>query len=172
MGKLEKAVVEFHAAQWKPIEASGQRGHTSAWLRTWSPKRSQAVQLDLLALISPEMFKEFFLHELEVQCSVVEQTIFHLDGPDAIKHLDLVCTLPVRAIQWVHGAGHGPMTKWLPLLKDIQSRGKGLHISCESGEVETLLKELSSKGLYMATWASNRDEADALVKLAAKHAHE
>ncbi|MBN1810183.1 MAG: hypothetical protein JW909_14050 [Planctomycetes bacterium] len=174
MAKLEKAVVQFHDAFWEGIEANGQRGHASSWLSTWSPGRSNVIQLDLLALISPDMFREFFFHELVVQCGALENTIFHLDGPDAVKHLSILYDLPKNcaAIQWVYGAGNGPMTRWLDLLKQIQSHGMGLHLSCEPGEVETILTELSSKGLYLSVGARSTEEADAMVALASKLAHD
>lgn len=174
MARLEKAVGEFHEGFWEPIEANGQPGHASSWLRTWSPGRSNVIQLDLLALISPQMFEEFFYNELLVQCSVLDNTIFHLDGPDAIKHLPKLYELPANcpAIQWVYGAGNGPMSRWIPLLKEIQANGRGLHLSCGADEVETLLTELSAKGLYLATHAESREEADELVKLVGRLSHE
>ena len=169
MRKLETAVVAFHEGWWGPIEATGQKGHGTSWLDTWSPGRSNVIQLDLLALISPQMFRDFFYHELEVQCEALDDTIFHLDGPDAIVHLPVLYELQnVAAIQWVYGAGNGPMTRWMDLLKEIQSNGMGLHLSCEPGEVETLLRELSAKGLYLRTWTETPEEADELAKLAAE----
>ena len=60
----------------------------------------------------------------------------------------------------------------IPLLKEIQKNGKGLNLSCEAKEVETLLKELSSKGLFLATWVDDKQQADDLLKLAAKLTHE
>jgi hypothetical protein len=78
----------------------------------------------------------------------------------------------MRAIQWVPGAGALPMTRWIGLLKEIQSYGLGLHVGCTPGEVETLLRELSSKGLFIRTHAESREEADALVRLAERLAHE
>jgi len=178
MRGLEKAVREFHAAWWPLIEANGQRGHTTSWLTTWSPGRSNAIQLDLLAMISPEMFREFFLHELDVQCDALDQTIFHLDGPDAVKHLPVLYELSERhgrkpqGIQWEPGVGQRPMLKWIPLLKEIQSHGLNVWVSCDPQEVEKLLRELSSRGLFIRTWARGPEDADALVRLAATLAHD
>ena len=174
MAKLGKAVIDFHDAFWTAIETNGQQGHATSWLRVWSPGTSNAIQLDLLALISPDQFREFFFHELEVQCGALDNTIFHLDGPDAVKHLPVLYDLPDNcpAIQWVHGAGNGPMTRWLDLLKEIQSHGLGLHLSCEPGEVETLLSELSSRGLFLQVRAGSREEADGLLDLAARMARD
>ena len=174
MVKLEEGVARFYGGFWEYMEANGQKGHVCSWLNTWSPGRSGVAQLDLLALISPDMFRDFFYHELEVQCGFLDNIIFHLDGPDAIKHLPLLYELPgnVAAVQWVYGAGNGPMVKWIPLLTEIQSNGRGLHLSCVPDEVEILMKELSSKGLYLSTWADSPEEADDLVKLVERLTHD
>lgn len=185
MRKLEQAVVEFHEEWWEPIEASGQRGHTLSWLNTWTPGRSNVIQLDLLAAISPPHFQQFFQHELEVQIEVLDQTAYHLDGPDAIPHVPVLHEFlghtPDRSgdrerewvipIQWVPGVGAPPMGQWVPFLKELQAGGANLHLWCEAGEVETLLTELSSRGLCLWTWAGSVDEADSLVRLADKLAH-
>ncbi|MBN2302344.1 MAG: hypothetical protein JXN60_07515 [Lentisphaerae bacterium] len=171
MKYLEKALVRFNEAFQKKVKETGQNGHVTSWLRTWSPVFATPVQLDLLALISPAMFEEFFLNEVKLQCHVAENTIFHLDGPDAIKHLPIICELPVNAVQWVPGAGQKPMIAWLDLLKEIQSYGKGLHLSCHKDEVEVLVSELSSNGLYICTSADSPEEADELLKTARSLAH-
>lgn len=186
MAVLEKSVAAWHGAWWPLIEASGQRGHTCSWLDTWSPGRSNVIQLDLLAFISPAQFTEFFLHELELQINLLDQTVFHLDGPECIPHLpilhDLLGHMPDRSgdetrksvipIQWVHGAGHAPMVRWIPFLRDLQAQGANLHLWCEAREVETLVRQLSSRGLFLCTSAGSVEEADRLVKLAEALAHD
>ena len=181
MGKLEQTIIEFHEAVFGWIEASGQPGHTNSFLSVWSPGRSNVVQLDLLALISPAQFREFFYRELEVQCEYLDNALFHLDGPDALAHLPLLYDLldcrrggrsALRAIQWVPGEGNGPMTKWIPLLKEMQSNGAGLVVHCGPKEVETIMRELSSRGLFIATGAASKEEAEALVSLVRKLTHE
>jgi len=181
MGKLEKTIVEFHAVVFAWIEAGGQRGHTNSFLSVWSPGRSNVVQLDLLALISPAQFRKFFYRELEVQCEYLGNALFHLDGPDALAHLPLIYDLldckrrgrsALRAIQWVPGEGNGPMTKWIPLLKEMQSNGAGLVVNCGASEVETIMRELSSPGVFISTGAASKEEAEALVALVGKLTHE
>lgn len=172
MAELETAVLRFHSALRGPIEATGQPGHTCAWLQTWSPGYSNATQLDALALIAPDQFREFFRNELIAQYTVLDQAIFHLDGADAVKHLPLLCEIPALThIQWVHGDGKGPMTKWIPLLKEIQANGRGLHLRCGPREVETLVNELSSAGLYLSVAAGSIEEGEELLRIAAKKAH-
>ncbi|MFO7871543.1 MAG: hypothetical protein R6V03_08955 [Kiritimatiellia bacterium] len=169
--QMEKVLYRFNEAFRKRVEEMGQNGHVTSWLRAWSPVYSTPVQLDLLALISPQMFRDFFLDEVKLQCSIPDNAIFHLDGPDAVKHLDIICELPINAVQWVPGAGNGPMTKWLDLLKEIQARGKGLYIGCSRDELEIILKELSSNGLYICTGAESARQADELLRLGVRLAH-
>ena len=186
MGQLEAAVVRFHDTFFSLVETTGQRGHTSYWLRVWSPGRSQMMQLDLLALIAPKHFEEFFYHELEVNAEVLDSAIFHLDGPDAIKHLPILYRLleqtrakadgrkkfGVVSLQWQPGAGNFPMSNWIPLLQEMQRNGANIYVDCDPSEVEQMLTELSSKGLFLSTGAANKQEADHLVKLAGKLTHE
>ena len=186
MSQLEESVVQFHHEWWPLIEATGQRGHTTSWLNTWSPGRSNVIQLDLLAVISPAQFHRFFSHELEVQIRLLDNTIYHLDGPDAVVHLPLLHNLfghsPDRSsdkqrdsvipIQWVPGAGAPPMADWIPLLQQIQAQGANLHLWCQPEEVEPLARKLSSRGLFLSTSAATPQEADELLKLAARLAHD
>jgi hypothetical protein len=178
--------VQFHDEWWPLIEATGQRGHTTSWLNTWSPGRSNVIQLDLLAMISPAQFARFFSRELEVQMQALDNTVYHLDGPDAIPHLPALHSLfghtparsagadhdPVIPIQWVPGAGAAPMAGWIPLLKQIQAQGANLHLWCQPDEVEPLMTELSSRGLFLSTWSAGEEEAEELIKLVARLTHE
>ncbi len=185
MAQLEIAVVKFHEAFFPLVEETGQRGHTSCLRRIWSPGRSQMVQLDLLALISPAQFRDFFYGELEVQMRVLDSGVFHLDGPDAVKHLPALYELirgsrgaasgkrhGLAGIQWVYGAGNGPMTKWLPLLKGMQQNGANLDVSCDPDEVEPIMRALSSRGLFLETYADSKEDADDLVALVRRLTHD
>ena len=59
-----------------------------------------------------------------------------LDGPDAIRHLDSLLSLPkLSGIQWIPGAGSPSVSEWIPLLKRIQKAGKLQHLICQKGEV-------------------------------------
>jgi len=135
------------------------------WLGVWSSKPATDLQCDFSAMISPKMFRDLFLPGIEQQTRWVERTIYHLDGPDAIRHLDALLELPrLCAIQWVPGAGAPPALHWLPLLKRIQAGGKGLWVQALPSEVETLLRELQPEGLLLRVNCSTPGEADALME--------
>ena len=139
------------------------------WMGVWSDLPATDLQNDFSCLISPQMFEQFFLPSLEEQTHWVERTIYHLDGPDAIRHLDMLLSLPkLDGIQWVPGAGAAPMSHWIRLLRRIQAAGKLLMLFCEPWEVETLLTELEPEGLLLSTAAESEEEARELIRKAAR----
>jgi len=140
-------------------------GSYSHWMGIWSDQPSIDLQNDFSCLISPGMFEEFFLPALEQQTNWIERTIYHLDGPGAIRHLDLLLSLPeLDGIQWIPGAGAPPVSKWIRLLRRIQAAGKLLQLYCEPWEVETLLSELEPEGLLLSTYAASEEAAKELLK--------
>jgi hypothetical protein len=146
---------------------------TSTWLNVWSPGRWYPVSMDELALISPRMFREFFLDDILAQINWLDHSLFHLDGPDCILHLDILLEIPnLHGIQWVPGARYKSMLVWVPLLKRIQQAGKLIHITVPANEVEPLLQELSPKGLMLDNYCSTEDEAKDLLRKACRWTRE
>jgi len=134
------------------------------WMGAWSELPAADLQVDFSCMISPEMFDQFFLPFVEEQTRWVPRTIYHLDGPGAIRHLDsLLCLERMPAIQWVPGAGAPPQSAWLPLLRRIQARGKRLHLSCSPYEVPILLQELEPQGLCLMVHCESPEEADRVL---------
>ena len=68
--------------------------------------------------------------------------------------------------------GHPPTTAFIPELKRIQRAGKCLLISVSPDQIEPLMKELSSRGLYLLTWAATEDEARDIMKNVTKWMHD
>lgn len=135
------------------------------WIRIWSESPSTDLQCDFSIMISPEMFEEFFLPSIEKQTEWVGRTIYHLDGPGAVRHVDALLALPkLDGIQWIPGAGAPPVSEWIPLLQRIQSAGKLLQMYCEAWEVERLLAELRPEGLLLSTTCNSVEEAESLVR--------
>lgn len=140
------------------------------WMGVWSDRPSADLQCDFNVMISRAMFEEHFLPGIEQQTQWIERTIFHLDGPGAIRHLDALLALPrLTGIQWVPGDGKPPMSKWIPLLRRVQAHGKLLVLFCEPWEVETLLTELEPEGLLLNVTCDSEDEACGLLGKAAAH---
>ena len=83
-------------------------------------------QCDFSCMISPEMFIEFGLPALQRECQSLDAAEYHLDGPDAIKHLPAVCRIDrIKTIQWQPGAGAPAERDWSELHRQINSLGRG-----------------------------------------------
>ena len=81
---------------------------------------------------------------------MLNTSIFHLDGPDAIRHLDALLELKeLDAIQWVPGDGNPPARAWLAMLNKIQRAGKSVWISASPEDVHAILEELRPEGLMI-----------------------
>ncbi len=166
---VKRAIRAVNEAWWHYYQACTaiicrhQKGYVD-WLGVWSDRPAVTVECDFSCLISPAMFAEFFLPALVEQTEWVGRTIYHLDGPGAIRHLDSLLALPaLTGIQWVPGAGQAPMREWIPLLQRIQGAGKRLVVACEPEEVRPLLTALRPEGIILSTTCPTVAAAEALV---------
>ncbi len=142
---------------------------SSTWLGVWHPGKWYPTSSDFICLISGDMFAEFVLPELEEEIRWLDASIFHLDGPGAIRHLDTLLSIPgLKGIQWVPGAGKPGASHWIPLLKKIQDAGKLINISTEREEIDVLLEELMPEGVMYHTWCKSEEDARDLLKKAEK----
>jgi hypothetical protein len=164
---LAKAWGDVHRELYEIALPANDGGCCIPWMQTWAPGPHYQMSCDFSAVQSPELFREFSIPEVEAYLRVNEYSVYHWDGPDAVKHLDALLELKsLKAIQWTPGDGQAPTSspRWLPNYKRIQAAGKCLVLPfVRADEVEMLLSELSSRGLFMSVWASSEDEARNLL---------
>lgn len=145
-------------------------GSILSWMHLWAPKRCAQMQCDLSVMISPEMFKKFIMPELEELCSFLDYPVYHFDGQEQIRHLDMLLSIDrLRAIQWTPVEGQPKTSSFIPQLQKIQKAGKNLILIPQTDEIEILLDNLSSRGLHMVISAENREEADYIMNMIKKH---
>lgn len=161
-------VTEFYPALfddiWSRIAAADQPCTT--WLPYMHAKRAYATSCDFSCMISPEMFQETILPAIRREMRWLDRNIYHLDGPDALKHLDaLLACEDLDAVQWVYGAGNGPAAKWIDVYRRIQAAGKGMQLAGESFEdCRTVAEQLRPEGVWLCPGgAHSREEAEAFV---------
>ena len=120
------------------------------WVGLWSNRPYHVLECDFNYLIGPTTFEDLFLPDIRRQAAAVGRSIFHLDGPGAAKHCDILLDSPeISAIQYITGAGHSALKK-LDMLKRIQKRGKPLQVSVEnSQEALELSRQLDPGGLCL-----------------------
>lgn len=102
----------------------------------WGPGRTAKVQCDFCALISPNQFREFVQPSLRRQCRQLDFSLYHLDGPDAIKHVPALMEITeLSALQWTCGEGQpdGASEQWFPIYDQVRDAGKSLWIMLYDG---------------------------------------
>jgi len=148
---------------------------TSAWMGIWCSKRWYPIQCDFAFMLSPRLFDEFVLPHVKEQCERLDRTIYHLDGPGQIPHLNsLLKVEELDGIQWVPGAGEELQgndcgsSKWMPLYRKVLEAGKLLVLYMPKDKVIPMLKALGSKRVLVQTSCNSEAEAKSLVAEAEK----
>ena len=54
----------------------------------WAPGKTAKLQCDASAMFSPDMFQRFVVPSLTEQCEWLDYSMYHLDGSQAMCHLD------------------------------------------------------------------------------------
>jgi len=142
----------------------------TAWPGIVSTRKWYAPSNDFSCMISKRMFDEFFLPGIVEECRHLEASIYHLDGPGALHHLESLLEVPeLNAIQWVYGAGNGRASDWMHLYQRCQAAGKGLQIHIEPDELDALMENLRPGGLWISVeGVKDRDHAEALLRRASQ----
>jgi hypothetical protein len=143
---------------------------TSSWMPVWCRGRYYPLQCDFCAMISPAMFREFALPALEREIGFLDNSIYHLDGPHELPHLDMLLAIKrLDAIQWTNGAGQAYLGSpdWVPLYKKIQEKGKGIVLlGINLKELEFLSENISGRGVLFTSSQASEEEADEMMSLA------
>ncbi|KKL24251.1 hypothetical protein LCGC14_2417210, partial [marine sediment metagenome] len=133
------------------------------WMNVWNKKRWYPIQCDFSAMFSPKWFKRFALPDIVAQAAHMDYAIYHLDGPNALNHIDELLAVPeITGIQWVPGDGREPMghEKWHPVYKKIQAAGKNIVTTVSQSRLSTMYRNFDAKGLYIRTMFRDKHLAD------------
>ena len=144
----------------------------------WGPGKTAKLQSDFSALISPDQFREFVKPSLENQCQKLDNTVFHLDGPECIIHLDALMEISgLNALQWTPGAANpgGGNSRWYEIYDKVKEADKALHISIYDGEfadwmkrADNLVDRYGRDGLYLLFPEMSEKQGKELIKKAEK----
>lgn len=143
-------------------------GDVLAWMGLWAPGRVDQIACDFSSVISPAMFRQFFVPEILKMGNWCQYGVYHLDGPACIKNmLDTLLEIEsIRTIQFTPGVGSPPTytEAYIPRYRRILESGKNLYLLAQPDEVEKILAALPPEGLYLRTYVGSEDEANDLLK--------
>jgi len=125
-------------------------------------------------MMSPAMFDELCVPALRRQCQWLDYSMYHLDGEDALGHLDSLLGIPeLDAIEWtpigasgqVTGMPTGGSPEFYNLYKRILKAGKGVQaVSVKPDEVIPMLDAVGPAGLFIMVWADDQATAEKLFE--------
>jgi len=158
--KIEKNICEKHDFWY---------GH-GGWMCFWAPQPFTSTQSDVSCMLSPEMFEEFIMPEMDTLGQAYGALWYHLDGGNARQHLPRLLSLPyLKVLQYVPAPcepANGP--EHLDFYRTIQAAGKIVHIGVPKENVLPLVKSLDTSLLMLDVTCNSVEEGQALLKATKK----
>lgn len=116
-----------------------------------APGRSEAVQCDFAVMLSPAMYEQFVLGGIRRMSDYFDYTLYHMDGVEQMRFLDLLQTCPgLNGIQWNPQVEFADPLSRLDDLKEIRRRGLCLMVNCQTIEQALRLTDaLGPDGLFI-----------------------
>jgi len=115
------------------------------------------------------MYKRLVVPALTAQCEWLDNSLYHLDGTQAVCHLDALLSIePLDAIEWTPQAGIEPggNKRWYDMYKRILAAGKSVQVvNVELSDIKPLIDTIGTKGVYMLIQFKDKKEADLALKI-------
>jgi len=140
------------------IKAAGHPSNT--WMNIPSSETFHVPSCDVAAMLGPEHFRRFCLPILREEVKVAKHNVFHLDGKGMIPHVDDILDVPeINGIQWVQGVcGDKPIMQWVPLIKKIQDRKRGVVVGLDISELDAFMDAVRPRGIFLTMQANDFGE--------------
>ena len=139
----------------------------TSWTPLFYEGRYYIPSNDFSCMISKEMFDEIFLPGIIEECRFYDRSIYHLDGPDALRHLDSILDIEeLNAVQWICGAGNEGYAKWIDVYRKIQDKCKGIQLQITLEELPLVFETLKPEGVWFSSiyGIDDMDTAERVVK--------
>ena len=148
LDRVEKDYFQVYDMFFQKLRSRGQP------ITSWTPLVSESKYYipcsDFSATLSKETFDEFFLPGIIRECRYFERTIYHLESPGALPHLDSILSISkLDAIKWAPGAEMEGFTRWVKIYQRAQAAGKGVQVNVRMDEVPQVMQTLSPRGLFL-----------------------
>lgn len=169
LNQLDELYFKYYDAFYNIVK-DDEGGSVYTAFQIWGKGKTVKVQCDFSALMNPSQYREFVQPRLAGQCSKMDNCLYHLDGPDAIPHLEAVLEIDeIDALQWVPGAGKPSPDEecWFFVYDKVKSAGKSIWIAVSSIEkADAIVKRYGPEGLYLLFPEMTEEEGLSLLKKA------
>ncbi len=143
------AFVTGYDRLWALLREAGQPATT--WTTFLHNGPAYVPSCDFWCMLSDDMARDLVIPAILREMRPLQRSIFHLDGPQALRHLDLLLDLPqLDAVQWVYGAGQGPALRWLDVYRRCLLRGKCIELIAQGpDDALAALRALGPCGVWL-----------------------
>ncbi|MBR6498183.1 MAG: trimethylamine corrinoid protein 2, partial [Clostridia bacterium] len=140
-------------------EENGIKSSCYTVFQIWGRGKTLKLQCDFSAMMSPKQFRRFIQPALIEQSEKADNVLYHLDGPDAIKHLPALMEVDgIDALQWTSGSYNpdGTNEMWFDIYDQVTRAGKGLWVQAYDGKlddwigrIDKMIKRYGSNALFI-----------------------
>ena len=126
-------------------DEDGREGSCYTVFQIWGYGRTVKLQCDFSAMMGPAHFRRFIQRPLAEQARGADHVLYHLDGPDAIKHMPALMEIDgIDALQWTPGAYNPDSThaQWFGIYDQARRAGKSLWVQVYGGGVEDWIRRI------------------------------
>ena len=161
--RLEQDYFRVYGVFYEKLIGAGQP--ISTWTALVCERKYYVPSNDFSIMISPAMFEDVFLPGIRRECQFLDRSIYHLDGPGALRHLDAILSIPeLDALQFVPGAGNEGFARWIPVYQRAQAAGKAIQVLCRLEELDLIVDTLDPHGVFLSvSGVPSREAAEHLL---------
>jgi hypothetical protein len=154
---------------WDAMRVAGRLDELGYYHDIFSMEGAACLQCDFSCMISGEMFRKWVIPALEEEAAIVKHTMYHWDGPQALRHIEDICaTKGLHTLAYAVGAGHGQHVDYIDLHKKIHRLGKSSYAYGTAEEIKTMHRQLEPNKMIYVCYGASMAEAmeleDWLVK--------
>jgi hypothetical protein len=158
LARLEDDYYQVYDLFYEKLRGAGQP--ISTWTTLVCEDKFYVPSNDFSIMISEEMFCDVFLPGIERECEFLDRSIYHLDGPGALRHLDALLSIPaLNALQFVPGAGNEGFGRWIEVYLRAQAAGKAVQVVCTIDEIALVTEMLDPHGVFLSVGGVPSQEA-------------
>jgi len=146
---------------------------TFCYFSLWAPGTVSKLQSDISLMISEDDYRRFAQPYLREQTQKIDYTLYHLDGVDAMRHVDAILEIEeLNAVQWTPGVGEpqGGDPRWYDLYKKILAGGKSIMANWVTfDELEPLIDNVGNQGLHINVDFKSEKDIETALKIVDKY---